>query len=101
MEFDAGWPEWSNRVGHGERSSEQHDRGKGQGVTILNGARITLGVSGGIAAYKAADLASKLVQSGATVDVLLTQGATEFIQPLTFQAITKQPVHVGVFEGWT
>lgn len=70
-------------------------------MTILNGTRITLGVSGGIAAYKAADLASKLVQAGATVDVLLTKGATEFIQPLTFQAITKQPVHVGVFEGWT
>ncbi len=70
-------------------------------MTILNGARITLGVSGGIAAYKAADLASKLVQSGATVDVLLTKAATEFVQPLTFQAITKQPVHVGVFEGWT
>ena len=58
-------------------------------MTILNGTRITLGVSGGIAAYKAADLASKLVQAGATVDVLLTKGATEFIQPLTFQAITE------------
>jgi phosphopantothenoylcysteine decarboxylase/phosphopantothenate--cysteine ligase len=70
-------------------------------VSILNGARITLGVSGGIAAYKAVDLASKLVQGGATVDVILTRSATEFIQPLTFQAITKQPVHTGVFEGWT
>lgn len=69
-------------------------------MSILNGARITLGVSGGIAAYKAADLASKLVQGGATVDVILTAHATEFIQPLTFQAITKQPVHTGVFEGW-
>ncbi len=70
-------------------------------MSILQGARITLGVSGGIAAYKAADLASKLVQEGATVDVLLTESATAFIQPLTFQAITKQPVHTGVFEGWT
>lgn len=70
-------------------------------LSILRGARITLGVSGGIAAYKAADLASKLVQEGATVDVLLTEGATAFIQPLTFQAITKQPVYTGVFEGWT
>ena len=69
-------------------------------MSILNGSRITLGVSGGIAAYKAADLASKLVQGGATVDVILTKHATEFIQPLTFQAITKQPVHTGVFEGW-
>lgn len=70
-------------------------------LSILRGARITLGVTGGIAAYKAADLASKLVQEGATVDVLLTESATAFIQPLTFQAITKQPVHTGVFEGWT
>ncbi len=69
-------------------------------MSILKGARITLGVTGGIAAYKAVDLASKLVQDGATVDVILTQSATEFIRPLTFQAITKQPVHTGVFEGW-
>lgn len=69
-------------------------------MSILKGTRIALGVSGGIAAYKAADLASKLVQGGATVDVILTKHATEFIQPLTFQAITKQPVHTGVFEGW-
>ena len=50
-------------------------------MSILNGTRITLGVSGGIAAYKAVDLASKLVQGGATVDVILTRSATEFIQP--------------------
>jgi len=69
--------------------------------SILFGARVILGVSGGIAAYKAADLASKLVQAGATVDVIMTAGAREFIQPLTFQALTKRPVHTGAFEGWT
>ncbi|MDQ3043843.1 MAG: bifunctional 4'-phosphopantothenoylcysteine decarboxylase/phosphopantothenoylcysteine synthetase, partial [Chloroflexota bacterium] len=68
---------------------------------MIETARVVLGVSGGIAAYKAADLASKLVQTGATVDVILTESAREFIQPLTFEAITKRPVHHNVFEPWT
>ena len=70
-------------------------------MSVLNNARVVLGVSGGIAAYKAADLASKLVQAGAIVDVLVTEGASRFIQPMTFQAITKRPVYSGVFEGWS
>jgi phosphopantothenoylcysteine decarboxylase/phosphopantothenate--cysteine ligase len=70
-------------------------------LAMIGTARVVLGISGGIAAYKAADLASKLVQLGATVDAILTVGAQEFVQPLTFEAITKRPVHVGVFEPWT
>lgn len=66
----------------------------------LRGARIVLGISGGIAAYKAAELVSTLVQQGADVSVLLTEGATAFIQPLTFEALTRRPVFSGVFEGW-
>lgn len=58
----------------------------------IKGKHIILGVSGSIAAYKAADLASKLVQAGARVSVILTQAATEFITPLTFRSITHQPV---------
>lgn len=54
----------------------------------LNGKRILLGVSGSIACYKAADLASKLSQAGAQVTAILTQAATQFITPLTFQAVT-------------
>lgn len=50
--------------------------------------RIVLGVSGSIACYKSADLASKLTQAGAQVDVILTQAATQFITPLTFQSVT-------------
>jgi phosphopantothenoylcysteine decarboxylase/phosphopantothenate--cysteine ligase len=60
---------------------------------ILRGKRILLGVSGGIAAYKAAELASKLTQAGAEVDTILTQAAAEFIGPLTFEALTHRPVH--------
>ncbi|HMM42235.1 MAG TPA: flavoprotein, partial [Thermomicrobiales bacterium] len=70
-------------------------------MTILHDKRIVLGVTGGIAAYKAVDLASKLVQSGARVDVVMTAAATQFVTPLTFEAITKRRVHTGVFEGWS
>lgn len=54
----------------------------------LQDKRIVLGVTGSIAAYKAADLASKLTQFGAQVDVILTQAATQFVSPLTFQSVT-------------
>lgn len=70
-------------------------------MPILNDKRIVLGVTGGIAAYKAADLASKLVQAGARVDVIMTRSATEFVGPVTFEALTKRRVHTGVFEGWS
>ena len=57
-------------------------------MSILSGKRILLGVTGSIAAYKAADLASKLTQAGAQVDVILTGAAEKFITPLTFQSVT-------------
>ena len=63
---------------------------------ILQGKRILFGVTGGIAAYKAADLASKLVQAGAQVDVILTRAATAFVPPLTFESLTHRPVHTDV-----
>ncbi len=66
----------------------------------LAGKNIVLGVTGGIAAYKAVDLASKLVQLGADVHVAMTAAACQFVQPLSFQAITRNPVHTSVFEGW-
>ncbi|MBX3011168.1 MAG: bifunctional phosphopantothenoylcysteine decarboxylase/phosphopantothenate--cysteine ligase CoaBC [Caldilineaceae bacterium] len=56
----------------------------------IRGKRIILGISGSIAAYKAADLASKLSQAGATVTAILTEAATQFITPLTLQAVTGQ-----------
>jgi len=65
---------------------------------ILEGANIVLGVTGGIACYKAVDLASKLVQAGATVDVIMTEGATAFVTPLPFQTITKRPVSIDMFQ---
>lgn len=64
---------------------------------ILQGKRIILGVTGSIAAYKAADLASKLTQSGALVDVILTASAQRFIAPLTFQALTGRAVYTDMW----
>jgi phosphopantothenoylcysteine decarboxylase/phosphopantothenate--cysteine ligase len=59
-------------------------------MSIFTGKRILLGVSGSIAAYKAADLASKLAQGAAQVTVILTAGAEKFISALTFQSVTGQ-----------
>jgi phosphopantothenoylcysteine decarboxylase/phosphopantothenate--cysteine ligase len=58
------------------------------GMSILVDKHILLGVTGSIAAYKAADLASKLTQAGALVDVILTPTAEKFVTPLTFQSVT-------------
>ena len=59
----------------------------------LHGRRVLVGVTGGIAAYKSAALVSRLVQSGAGVRVLMTDAATRFIGPLTFEALSGGPVY--------
>ena len=59
---------------------------------------VVLGVTGSIAAYKAAELASQLTQAGARVEVIMTEAATEFIAPLTFRNITGRPVVTKMFE---
>ena len=64
----------------------------------LHGRQIVLGVTGSIACFKAADLASKLVQQGAAVDVILTEEAARFVTPLTFQALTHRPVITDLFD---
>jgi phosphopantothenoylcysteine decarboxylase / phosphopantothenate---cysteine ligase len=65
--------------------------GPGRGVS---GRRVLLGVSGGIAAYKAIQLARDLTLGGADVDVVLTEGALDFVRPLSFEALTGRPAHV-------
>jgi len=67
--------------------------------TILNGKSIVLGVTGSIAAFKAADLASKLTQAGALVDVVLTRSAQEFVGVATFAGLTHRPVSTGLYES--
>lgn len=63
-----------------------------EAIPVFKQRRVILGVTGGIAAYKAADLASKLTQGGAQVDVVMTAAATRFVAPLTFHALTGRPV---------
>ncbi|MBI2955015.1 MAG: bifunctional phosphopantothenoylcysteine decarboxylase/phosphopantothenate--cysteine ligase CoaBC [Chloroflexi bacterium] len=64
---------------------------------MLANRSIVLGVTGGIAAYKVADLTSQMVKAGALVDVIMTRAATEFVTPLTFQTLTKRPVSIDMF----
>src|SRR5438552_7733567 len=59
---------------------------------------VVLGVSGGIACYKSCFLARRLTEAGATVDVVLTAAAAEFVRPLTFEALTGRPVLTSLWE---
>jgi phosphopantothenoylcysteine decarboxylase/phosphopantothenate--cysteine ligase len=65
---------------------------------LLRGRFVVLGVTGSIAAYKSIELARRLTQAGATVQVVMSRSATEFVRPLTFQALTYRPVEVEMFQ---
>jgi len=67
-------------------------------ATELKGREIVVGVCGGIACYKVADVVSKLVQMGAGVTVVMTKEATRFVTPLTFQALSGRAVATDIFE---
>lgn len=62
------------------------------------GKRILVGVTGGIAAYKACVVVSRLAQAGASVTVAMTESATHFVTPLTFQALSARPVYTSAWE---
>ena len=64
----------------------------------LAGRSVLLGVSGGIAAYKSAELVRRLREQGAAVRVVMTAGAQAFVTPLTFQALSGQPVHTDLLD---
>lgn len=65
---------------------------------VFRGARVIVGVTGGIAAYKTATLVSRLSQASAEVTVLMTDAATRFVTPLTFQALSARPVYTSAWE---
>jgi phosphopantothenoylcysteine decarboxylase/phosphopantothenate--cysteine ligase len=65
----------------------------------LAGRRVVLGVSGGIAAYKAVEICRRLIDAGAHVIPVLTNGATRFVGPLTFSALASEPARTSLFEG--
>jgi len=67
-------------------------------MSTLQNKKILLGVTGGIAAYKSAFLARRLIDAGAVVRVVMTDGAQAFIQPMTFQALTGNPVHTRLLD---
>lgn len=67
-------------------------------MSFLKDKNILLGITGGIAAYKAADLTSRLVKEGAKVKVVMTKNALEFINPLTFESLSGNPVYYDTFQ---
>ncbi|HEX5513416.1 MAG TPA: bifunctional phosphopantothenoylcysteine decarboxylase/phosphopantothenate--cysteine ligase CoaBC [Gammaproteobacteria bacterium] len=67
-------------------------------MSSLSQRKIVLGVTGGIAAYKSADLTRRLLDAGAEVRVVMTQAATQFVGPLTFQALSGNPVHLDLLD---
>ena len=68
-------------------------------IALLRDKRVILGVCGSIAAYKAVDLASKLTQAGARVDVIMTEAAQRFVTALTFQAVCGRPVYTDMWRA--
>ncbi len=67
-------------------------------MSALNNKRVLLGVTGGIAAYKSAELIRRLRDAGAEVQVVMTAAAQEFITPLTLQALSGNPVHTDLLD---
>lgn len=67
-------------------------------VTLLDGKTIVLAATGSIAVYKAVDLASKLTQAGAHVNVIMTDAAQQFVTPLTFQSVTGRAVYTDMWQ---
>jgi len=72
------------------------DRGA---ASELAGRHIVLGLSGGIACYKAADFARELVKAGATVQVVMTEAALQFVTPVTMQALSGRPVYTSQWDA--
>ncbi|MDF1527964.1 MAG: bifunctional phosphopantothenoylcysteine decarboxylase/phosphopantothenate--cysteine ligase CoaBC [Sedimenticola sp.] len=68
-------------------------------INGLSGRRILLGITGGIAAYKSAELIRQLIKSGAEVQVVMTSGASQFVTPMTLQALSGRPVRQELFDA--
>ncbi|MGH7883605.1 MAG: flavoprotein, partial [Candidatus Dormibacteraceae bacterium] len=65
----------------------------------LNGLRVAVLISGGIAAYKVAELVSRLIQAGSSVRVVMSEAATRFVGPITFQGLTGEAVLTTLWSG--
>ncbi len=71
-----------------------------QGETETRKPCLVLGVTGGVAAYKSADLASCLTKAGIDVDVVMTESACEFVTPMTYQTVTGRTVYTSLWKSW-
>jgi phosphopantothenoylcysteine decarboxylase/phosphopantothenate--cysteine ligase len=78
--------------------SDSHQPSSSSAPLPLEGKRIVVGVCGGIAAYKVADLVSKLAQRSVTVTICMTPDSQKFITPLTFEALSGRPVRTQAFD---
>ncbi|HHX95830.1 MAG TPA: bifunctional 4'-phosphopantothenoylcysteine decarboxylase/phosphopantothenoylcysteine synthetase, partial [Clostridia bacterium] len=67
----------------------------------IEGSNILVGISGGIAAYKSAEMVSLLQKKGANVRVVMTENAVKFISPITFQTLTGFPARTDLFGNWS
>ena len=67
-------------------------------IASLKGKKVVVGVTGGIAAYKSCELVRLLASDGADTHVVMTRGATQFVTPMTFQALSKNPVRTEIFD---
>lgn len=90
--------QWMISIRNGIALEEYKREAKDMVGSGLQGKTIVLGVSGGIAAYKAAALCSRLVQRGADVHVIMTDSAAKFITPLTLQTLSRHPVYTDTFD---
>jgi phosphopantothenoylcysteine synthetase/decarboxylase len=87
-----------DRTTPGEASRSPARLGGAVTLDVARGRRVLVGITGGIAAYKTATVVSRLVQTGAEVTVAMTEGATRFVAPLTFQALSGRPVYTSPWE---
>ena len=83
----------------GQESAQESAQASGQARLDLAGKHIVLGLSGGIACYKAADFTRELVKAGATVQVVMTEAAGQFITPITMQALSLRPVFTSQWDA--
>jgi phosphopantothenoylcysteine synthetase/decarboxylase len=82
-----------------KKSNRSYPKGSHFATWGKSGPNVLLGVSGGVAAYKAVDLASKLTEAGATVNTVMTENACQFIRPKSFEAVTCQPVYTSLWSA--
>jgi phosphopantothenoylcysteine synthetase/decarboxylase len=82
-----------------KKSNRSYSKGSHFAAWGRMGPNILLGVSGGVAAYKAVDLASKLTVAGANVNTVMTENACQLIRPKSFEAVTGQPVYTSLWSA--